>query len=576
MIQASGLILKAGDRVLLLKRSDNGQWAFPGGHIEPGETAEQAAVRETLEETGLNSNELTPGQPVLLTRSEYDAVDFTTFIQPIAEEVPVELNDEHTAWGWFSLGKLPSPMLPGAQLALDRIKMDELEIAQAMASGLLASPQYVGRMALFAIRVTGTGVAYRVGLDEFTFRHPRLYLNEHFLGRCNGLPVVMEHPESAVLDSDEFQDRVVGTILLPYIRGDEVWGIARIYDSATIKMLGDNMLSTSPGVVFTDPDENSTTKLEDGSVLLIEGKPGILDHLALCEQGVWDKSNAPEGVEASNITTGDTIMPEEAKLASLEENTYDDAAEGSHLEKALGYLDAISKRMDAMEAEFGRKDEAKFGRKDEAKFGRKDEAEQPAEPELPKADAEGGDPNMGDMPQETAADKARKDAEKKMEEERARTDAEIRRRIADVEERIKPMSDEERGKYADVQARADSVYSAFGQQASHPMAGEGLQAYRRRLAIGLKRHSPEWAPVDLARLDSATLAIAETQIYNHAAVAARNPAGLPEGQMRTIVTSDDTGRKIKNFVGRPRDWMQSFGCRQRRVVNFNRQQAGSR
>ena len=183
---------------------------------------------------------------------------------------------------------------------------------------------------------------------------------------------------------------------------------------------------------------------------------------------------------------------------------------------------------------------------------------------------------MGDMPQETAADKARKDAEKKMEEERARTDAEIRRRIADVEERIKPMSDEERGKYADVQARADSVYSAFGQQASHPMAGEGLQAYRRRLAIGLKRHSPEWAPVDLARLDSATLAIAETQIYNHAAVAARNPAGLPEGQMRTIVTSDDTGRKIKNFVGRPRDWMQSFGCRQRRVVNFNRQQAGSR
>ena len=560
MIHASGLILKAGDRVLLLKRSDNGQWAFPGGHIEPGETAEQAAVRETLEETGLNSNELTPGQPVLLTRSEYDAVDFTTFVQPIAEEVPAELNDEHTSWGWFSLGKLPSPMLPGAQLALDRIKMDELEIAQAMASGLLASPQYVGRMALFVIRVTGTGVAYRVGLDEFTFRHPRLYLNEHFLARCNGLPVVMEHPKSAILNSDEFQDRVVGTILLPYIRGDEVWCIARIYDAASIEMMSDNMLSTSPGVVFSDPDENSTTKLEDGSVLLIEGKPQILDHLALCEQGVWDKSETLSGVQASNITNGDIVMPEEAKPAGLEENTYDDAAEGSHLEKALGYLDSISKRMDAMEA----------------KFGRKDEAEQSAEPRLPKADAEDGDPNMGDMPQETAADKARKDAEKKMEEERARTDAEIRRRIADVEERIKPMSDEERGKYADVQARADSVYSAFGQQASHPMAGEGLQAYRRRLAIGLKRHSPEWAPVDLARLDSATLAIAETQIYNHAAVAARNPAGLPEGQMRTIVTSDDTGRKIKNFVGRPRDWMQSFGCRQRRVVNFNRQQAGSR
>ncbi|ATW46655.1 NUDIX domain-containing protein [Streptomyces peucetius] len=41
------------DRVLLQRRSDDGAWGFPGGAIELGESAEEAAVREAAEETGL-------------------------------------------------------------------------------------------------------------------------------------------------------------------------------------------------------------------------------------------------------------------------------------------------------------------------------------------------------------------------------------------------------------------------------------------------------------------------------------------------------------------------------------------
>ena len=50
---ADALVRDDGGRVLLVRRSDDGRWAMPGGWVEPGETPAEAAVRETLEETGL-------------------------------------------------------------------------------------------------------------------------------------------------------------------------------------------------------------------------------------------------------------------------------------------------------------------------------------------------------------------------------------------------------------------------------------------------------------------------------------------------------------------------------------------
>jgi 8-oxo-dGTP pyrophosphatase MutT (NUDIX family) len=40
-------------RLLLIQRSDNGNWALPGGAIDVGESMSQAAVREVEEETGI-------------------------------------------------------------------------------------------------------------------------------------------------------------------------------------------------------------------------------------------------------------------------------------------------------------------------------------------------------------------------------------------------------------------------------------------------------------------------------------------------------------------------------------------
>jgi len=39
--------------ILLIRRTDNDNWALPGGAIDLGESAAQAAIRETQEETGI-------------------------------------------------------------------------------------------------------------------------------------------------------------------------------------------------------------------------------------------------------------------------------------------------------------------------------------------------------------------------------------------------------------------------------------------------------------------------------------------------------------------------------------------
>jgi ADP-ribose pyrophosphatase YjhB (NUDIX family) len=39
--------------ILLIRRTDNGNWALPGGAVDLGESLLQAAVRETVEETGV-------------------------------------------------------------------------------------------------------------------------------------------------------------------------------------------------------------------------------------------------------------------------------------------------------------------------------------------------------------------------------------------------------------------------------------------------------------------------------------------------------------------------------------------
>lgn len=51
---AGGILLEDGSVLLIRMKNLKGEevWTFPKGHLDPGETPEQAAAREVLEETG--------------------------------------------------------------------------------------------------------------------------------------------------------------------------------------------------------------------------------------------------------------------------------------------------------------------------------------------------------------------------------------------------------------------------------------------------------------------------------------------------------------------------------------------
>lgn len=53
MTSASGALLNADHQVLLQQRADTGNWGFPGGYMEYGESFAQCAVREFREDAGL-------------------------------------------------------------------------------------------------------------------------------------------------------------------------------------------------------------------------------------------------------------------------------------------------------------------------------------------------------------------------------------------------------------------------------------------------------------------------------------------------------------------------------------------
>ena len=110
--------------------------------------------------------------------------------------------------------------------------------------------------------------------------------------RAGCLPVLVDHPKIGVLTSAEFAARCVGVTVLGYVRGSELWAIARILDAGANEILVTGQYEdTSPAVTF-EPSSGARIAV-DGKTLLVEPPPMLLDHACLTARGVWTRDGSP-------------------------------------------------------------------------------------------------------------------------------------------------------------------------------------------------------------------------------------------------------------------------------------------
>jgi hypothetical protein len=449
-----------------------------------------------------------------------------------------------------------------AALAFETPPMDatDHDVAIGMREGRYASPQAYGAFWLFDLRITGTGMAYRDSIEEWAHRHPDTWLTDEFVARCNGLPVIFGHPEKSGLTSDEYRERSIGSIVLPYIKGDEVWGIAKIFDADSALLMQTTHRSTSPGV--TPPKGSTPVLLEYGTdaqemgidaatssvttKVLDEALPLILDHLAVCEAGVWDKDGPPEGIRLDTSSRKDTTVADEDLQAKLD--------------AAIAERDDARMKLDALKLDSAKADEAETEGESVEK-AEKSEGEKIADSEesdkLKETEKDVDEDKIKAAVKKDAAAVETVDVNRGMNDSKAlRTELDAAkgelsslRSIVDGLKR-QPTS-EDRDQIAKAFTRADSLYQMLGDETPATYPGESPIAYRRRLATGLRKYTDSYKAYVLHdSVDATAFGLLESAIYAEALEAAKHPVinDANEGVLREIKTVE-FGKQVSRFQG---------------------------
>jgi 8-oxo-dGTP diphosphatase len=108
------LIIKDG-RVLMGKRKNahgEGDWCFPGGHLEFNESWEDCALRETEEEVGIKIKNLRFGTATndIFEKESKHYITIIILADYDSGEVKLREPEKCEKWDWFEWDKLPQPL----------------------------------------------------------------------------------------------------------------------------------------------------------------------------------------------------------------------------------------------------------------------------------------------------------------------------------------------------------------------------------------------------------------------------------------------------------------------------------
>ena len=132
LVAASYVVLRRDDEVLLQLRRDTGYmdgfWASLAGHVDPYESAQQAAVREAREEAGVTIDAGDLRGLTTLHRVEVGGppveqrCDFFFEVTRWGGEPTVLEPGKCAAMRWFGLDALPADVVPHERLVLDGLR----------------------------------------------------------------------------------------------------------------------------------------------------------------------------------------------------------------------------------------------------------------------------------------------------------------------------------------------------------------------------------------------------------------------------------------------------------------------